>query len=849
MSLDVGTLVGYLKLDTTDVGKQVRKAQDDVRRGLGDLDRDADKAGAKVGSSFGASLSRGMKTAAVALGGLFVADKVVAWFRGAVDAASDANETINKSTVIFGRNETAMEAWAKSAVRNLGMTQAGALDAASGFGDMFSQLGFGADQAAAMSRQIVQMAADFGSFNNLGTEDVLERVAAGFRGEYDSLQKLIPNISAARVEQEALAMTGKKSAAQLTAQEKAAATLAIVQKDGARAMGDFARTADGAANTQKQTAAAAHELAVKVGNMLLPAYTALVRFGRDQLIPFLSGTADIVGDAAGAIGMLVGAFRDLPGPMQGALLGMAAFVLFKDRFTAFGAAVQSGMRTAGSTVQSFGEAVRFAGMASEKAGGGLAGLAAGARTFTGSAGLMKGAASGLLGVLGGPWGLAFTAAVAAVGGFAQAQANARKAAEDLSRTLDEQTGAVTKATREMALKKLLDDFSAEDWRKVGDEAGMSIERVVSAITGSSDELATFRRDFDTIQASMMASGDPEISGRWQALGNAIASGARDMDGARLIAEQTRKGMTGFSGTTDAATESVKVQTDAINELRGAQQRLAGNYKGVMEATADYEAAVDGLTDSIKQNGKTLDLGSEKGRDNQAALFKLRDATIEAAEASLKHGEGIESVAKTMEARRAAFVEQATKLTGNKKAAEELAEKLGLTRAKVDELSTAIAATPDGKAVKIVVDDEDARARIAGFKALLNTVQSKRVAIDAATGWSGQRHGSIMQFAHGGFRGAGIYSDGADVVRFAERGTGGEAYIPLGLSNRARSTRILAETNRLMGNPLGAQAPTSVNVAPPNVQVFIGNEEVTGRIRVVVRDEVSAQAREYALGVV
>ena len=108
MSLDVGTLVGYLKLDTTDVGKQVRKAQDDVRRGLGDLDRDADKAGAKVGSSFGASLSRGMKTAAVALGGLFVADKVVAWFRGAVDAASDANETINKSTVIFGRNETAM---------------------------------------------------------------------------------------------------------------------------------------------------------------------------------------------------------------------------------------------------------------------------------------------------------------------------------------------------------------------------------------------------------------------------------------------------------------------------------------------------------------------------------------------------------------------------------------------------------------------------------------------------------------------------------------------------------------------------------------------------------------------
>jgi hypothetical protein len=38
--------------------------------------------------------------------------------------------------------------------------------------------------------------------------------------------------------------------------------------------------------------------------------------------------------------------------------------------------------------------------------------------------------------------------------------------------------------------------------------------------------------------------------------------------------------------------------------------------------------------------------------------------------------------------------------------------------------------------------------------------------------------------------------------WAEPETGGEAYIPLAPSKRARSERILAETNRLMGSPLG-----------------------------------------------
>lgn len=233
----------------------------------------------KVGSSVGGMSSK-LKTFA-AVGGAALAAAGMAAGKFAVDAigaASDLNETMSKSSVIFGKNAGEVQKWAGNAARTMGLSKQAALEAASGFGDMFSQIGFSGDEATKMSKKVVQMSADLGSFNNLETSDVAERMSAAFRGEFDSLQSLVPNINAARVETEALAMTGKKSAKELTAQEKAAATLAIVQKDGARAAGDFARTSDGLANQQKILSAQFENTKAKIGTALLPVATKFVQF-------------------------------------------------------------------------------------------------------------------------------------------------------------------------------------------------------------------------------------------------------------------------------------------------------------------------------------------------------------------------------------------------------------------------------------------------------------------------------------------------------------------------------------------------------------------------------------------
>ncbi|MBH0123447.1 hypothetical protein I0Q12_29805, partial [Rhodococcus sp. CX] len=63
--------------------------------------------------------------------------------------------------------------------------------------------------------------------------------------------------------------------------------------------------------------------------------------------------------------------------------------------------------------------------------------------------------------------------------------------------------------------------------------------------------------------------------------------------------------------------------------------------------------------------------------------------------------------------------------------------------------------------------------------------------------------SMRVFENGGFRGdqAGIYTDGADIVHFAEKGTGGEGYVPLAPSKRGRSVAITREIARRFGYQL------------------------------------------------
>jgi phage-related protein len=268
--------------------------------------------------------------------------KAISFFSDAIGAASDLGETVSKNQTIFGAASKELLDWAENAPRSLGLTKQAALDATGTLGNLFTQLGITTDEARKMSQANVQLATDFASFHNADPTEVLEAMTAAYRGEYDAVQRYVPVINAAKVEEEALAQTHKKSAKELTEKDKALAVSSLMQKNAGAAAGDFARTSDSAANKTRIAAAAFEDLKVKIGNALLPTWSALLSFVTGSFLPMLSNVADAV------IGKVGPAFQ----------IASDALKLFVGAFTGEGADIQSDLGGWMNTIIDWGATAR-----------------------------------------------------------------------------------------------------------------------------------------------------------------------------------------------------------------------------------------------------------------------------------------------------------------------------------------------------------------------------------------------------------------------------------------------------------------------------------------------------------
>lgn len=281
MSSDLGTAILTLKTDDKDFDSGLDRAQKKaggLKSALGDV--------SKIAGGF------------VVAQGLMQIPELIGGFVG---SASDMNEVLSKSNTVFKDNADEMEAWADGAARNFGQSKKEALEAASGFGNMFDQLGIGSNQAADMSQSITELASDFASFHNADISEVLNAQSAAFRGEYDSLQKFLPLINAATVEQKAMEETGKKNAKQLTAQDKALATYKLMLEGAGEAAGDFDRTSNGLANRQRILAAEFENIKAKIGQALLPVMVGFAGVLLDKVIPAITKVSDIIGNTLGPV--------------------------------------------------------------------------------------------------------------------------------------------------------------------------------------------------------------------------------------------------------------------------------------------------------------------------------------------------------------------------------------------------------------------------------------------------------------------------------------------------------------------------------------------------------------------
>lgn len=233
-------------------------------------------------AAVGANLRTAFAAAGITLGTATAFSQI----EKAIGAASDLNEQVAKSRQIFGPASRAIEDWAQTTASSMGISERAALSATGTFGNLFRVIEVAPQQASEMSRTLVQLAADLASFNNASPEDVLVAIRSGLIGEAEPLRRYGVLLSEARVQQVAMAETGKRTASALTAQEKALARYQIILQDTQAAQGDFARTSEGLANQSRTLRANMDDLSADIGGLLVPALTDLARLanlGADAL--------------------------------------------------------------------------------------------------------------------------------------------------------------------------------------------------------------------------------------------------------------------------------------------------------------------------------------------------------------------------------------------------------------------------------------------------------------------------------------------------------------------------------------------------------------------------------------
>lgn len=254
--------------------KAFEKTANAAERQMGKTEKTLGKVGAGL-TKFGAA---GLAASGVIGSQLFKAGQ----------AAGDLSESLNKTRVIFGQTSGQIEVFAETAATSLGLSQRAALDAASTFATFGKAAGLAGNELGTFSKDLVTLSADLASFYNTSPEDAVLAIGAALRGESEPIRRYGVLLNDATLKQEALTMGIYDGKGALTAQQRVLAAQAQILKQTSDAQGDFARTSDGLANSQRILTANIENAKAQLGEAFVP----------------------VINTAVSAVGSAVGAFNN-----------------------------------------------------------------------------------------------------------------------------------------------------------------------------------------------------------------------------------------------------------------------------------------------------------------------------------------------------------------------------------------------------------------------------------------------------------------------------------------------------------------------------------------------------------
>lgn len=399
------------------------------------------------------------------------------------------------------------------------------------------------------------------------------------------------------------------------------------------------------------------------------------------------------------------------------------------------------------------------------------------------------ALTGITNVLTGPWGLAIGAGVVLLGSWIAKQAESRGRVEELSATLDEQTGAVTDNTRVWIVNKLQQDMIAEQARGLG----LDINTVVDAVLGEQAAIDEVNRVLDEHRDGLdeaargtvaVDTGTQTLIVDLNAFEEALLGTNGELDQARAnheeqqkVLEGTQDATSGVSAETQTLAERLEISTsaavlaaDGFASLDERVRALIDSAFALSGAQRDVEAGIDDLTDKLAENGATFDINTEAGRDNEAAVEALITDIATLAVTTAEQTGSAEEANEVLETQKERLHDVLTQAGFTE---EQIQDYIGVLDGIPHEIQTIVEAN-----VHINTTEQVNRIIVEEFGRTASTLVNEK--------------GGVYYPAQNGLINAGIFQPAFPALyAFAEPQTGGEAFVPR-LGDRSRSLGILSE---------------------------------------------------------
>ena len=261
---------GQVVFEITADGKHAIANIKDVTKAIQQESKKWDKAADQASGNIETSFMAMVKKVTAGITAAQVGRKILDWGKAAVEAASDLEEVQNVVDVTFGDGAKQIEAWAKSAGKNFGLTETQAKKFTSTLGAMMKSAGMSGNEIIGMSTDLAGLAADMASFYNLDFETAFQKIRSGISGETEPLKQLGINMSVANLEAYALSKGITTAFNSMTQGEQTMLRYQYMMQATADAQGDFSRTADGFANASRRVESALTSINTKIGQVFLP---------------------------------------------------------------------------------------------------------------------------------------------------------------------------------------------------------------------------------------------------------------------------------------------------------------------------------------------------------------------------------------------------------------------------------------------------------------------------------------------------------------------------------------------------------------------------------------------------